>query len=141
MNARRGQYRNPFSFRSLVVILLCAMLGTVWMVSRVASRNRLHQMTQEQRHLETQINLLTTEIGMMKNRVQSLLTHDGALKSLEENGVDLEREFPRVIPSRLFLLHAEQESGADSDSISGNQTTSVTSSSVDLAQATPIHLP
>jgi hypothetical protein len=139
MNARRRQYRNPFSFRSLVVILLGGMLGTVWMVSRVAARNRLHQMTQEQRKLETEIHLLNTEIRMMTNRVQSLLTHDGALRSLEESGVDLEKEFPKVIPSRLFLLGAEPEEEADLPS--DPETASEGSLPVNLAQAIPSKSP
>lgn len=141
MNSRRGQYRNPFSFRSLVVILLGAMLGTVWMVSRVASRNRLHQMTQEQRKLESEIHLLATEIRMMNNRVQSLLTHDGALKSLEESGVNLEKDFPRVISSRLYLLGPEPSGEEVSPSASDSQTASVSSASVDAAQAIPLEIP
>ncbi len=107
MNARKGRYRNPFSFRALVVILLGAMLGTVWMVSRVAGRNRLHQMTQEQRKLESEIGLLKKEIDMMEKRVQSLLTLDGALNRLREGGLNLDRDFPAILPSRLYLLPPE----------------------------------
>ena len=107
MNARRGRYRNPFSFRSLVVILLGAILGTVWMVSRVAGRNRLHQMTQEQRKLESEIGLLKREIDMMEKRVQSLLTLDDALNRIKESGVDLDRDFPAILPTRLYLLPPE----------------------------------
>jgi hypothetical protein len=69
-------------------------------------------MTQEQRELESEIRLLDKEIDMMEKRVQSLLSLDDALRRIEESGLDLEADFPAILPSRLYLLPPEATSQA-----------------------------
>lgn len=71
-----NRYRNSIRLSTTGVIIVITLVALFVTLSRVAERNRVHALADEQRQVEKEIRLLRQELAALDLRIESLLTRD-----------------------------------------------------------------
>lgn len=69
-------YRNSIRLSTMTVVIAVTLVALFIALSRVAERNRVHALGDEQRKIEKEIRLLRQELAALDLRIESLLTRD-----------------------------------------------------------------
>lgn len=73
---RSNRYRNSVKISTVSVFIVVTLVALFVTLSRVADRNRIHALGDEQREVEKEIGLLRKELAALDLRIESLLTRD-----------------------------------------------------------------
>ena len=71
-----NRYRNSIRLSTTTVVIVITVVAVFITLSRVAERNRVHALGDEQRKIEKEIRLLRQELAALDLRIESQLTRD-----------------------------------------------------------------
>jgi hypothetical protein len=71
-----NRYRNSVRLSTMTVVIAITLVALFVTLSRVAERNRVHALGDEQRQIEREVRLLKQELAALDLRIESLLTRD-----------------------------------------------------------------
>lgn len=71
-----NRYRNSIRLSTMTVVIAVTLVALFIALSRVAERNRVHALGDEQRKIEKEVRLLKQELAALDLRIESLLTRD-----------------------------------------------------------------
>ena len=71
-----NRYRNSVRLSTMTVVIAVTLVALFIALSRVAERNRVHALGDEQRKIEKDIRLLKQELAALDLRIESQLTRD-----------------------------------------------------------------
>ena len=71
-----NRYRNTVRLSTTTVVIGITVVALFITLSRVAERNRVHALGDEQRQVEKEIRLLKQELAALDLRIESQLTRD-----------------------------------------------------------------
>lgn len=73
---KTNRYRNSVKLSTVSAFIAITLVALFIALSRVADRNHVHALGDEQRQVEKEIGLLKQELAALDLRIESLLTRD-----------------------------------------------------------------
>ncbi len=95
----RNRYRNSLGLPTIIALLIVVASLALVGLGIVVSKNRVRVLGEEQRKVEAEMRLLSTEIIALNNRIETLLTRDRVQPRLTSSGTLL-----RPITKHSLLL-------------------------------------